>query len=74
MPTGDPVSYSMIEAVVTRLASTGAVRHAPECFNYTFPQEIDDHFLVISDALPNRKLWTYMKVKDLQEFLLLPLI
>ena len=29
-------------------------RHGPECFNYSFPQELDDKFLVISDTLEGK--------------------
>jgi hypothetical protein len=41
----------MEHAVVGRLMGYGVVRHGAECFNYYFPQEIDDEFLVISDRL-----------------------
>lgn len=66
---GDLTSNAIMEEAVARCASTGSVRHASECFNYTFPQEMDDHYLVISDNLPHGKLWTYMNVPDLQKFL-----
>lgn len=48
----DPKSYTMMKGAVHRLRGNGAVRHGPECFNYSFPQELDDKFLVISDTLP----------------------
>lgn len=64
---GDPTSQSMIETAVTRLAkSTGAVRHGAECFNYFFPQEIDDHFLIV---YPGNKIWKYVSTKELQNIL-----
>ena len=47
----DPKSYTTIKGVVHRLRGNGAVRHGPECFNYSFPQELDEKFLVISDTL-----------------------
>ena len=46
---GDPTSYSLIEGVVATTAGCGAVRHGAECFNFYFPQELDDAFLI---ALP----------------------
>ena len=64
---GDPTSYSMIEASVKRSAkSYGAVRHGAECFNYFFPQELDEHFLVV---FPGNKIWKYVSAKELQTIL-----
>jgi len=48
----DPMSYAIMTGAVDRLKESGAVRHGPECFNYGFPQELDDSFLVVSDTLP----------------------
>mmetsp|Transcript_304 Transcript_304/g.544 ORF Transcript_304/g.544 Transcript_304/m.544 type:complete len:856 (+) Transcript_304:135-2702(+) len=65
---GDEVSYDIISKAVWKLRRTGAVRHGPESFNFYFPQEIDDYFLVVSDhfgAVP----WRYLTEKDLREFL-----
>lgn len=60
---GDPTSYSMIEASVHRSAKTcGAVRHGPECFNFFFPQELDDHFLVV---FPGNQIWKYVNQQEL---------
>mmetsp|Transcript_23261 Transcript_23261/g.56125 ORF Transcript_23261/g.56125 Transcript_23261/m.56125 type:complete len:496 (-) Transcript_23261:36-1523(-) len=60
---GDPTSYSIIEASVQRSAKTcGAVRHGPECFNFFFPQELDDKFLII---LPGSEMWKYVNEKEL---------
>eukprot|EP00970_Alexandrium_tamarense_P003874 scaffold640_cov180-Alexandrium_tamarense.AAC.8 len=65
---GDPTSYSMIEAAVGRSSKTcGAVRHGPECFNYFFPQDLDEELLVI---FPGNKIWKYVTVKELQSILL----
>jgi len=47
----------------------GAVRHGAECFNYYFPQEIDEKFLVISDTLPGKLPWKYVDVDELQQML-----
>jgi hypothetical protein len=48
----------------------GALRHGAECFNYYFPQDLDDEFLVISEDLPGKDHWTYMNAEEVQEFLL----
>ena len=52
MGYADPRSSVMMEGAVYSLSENGAVRHGPECFNYSFPQPLDDKFLVISDTLP----------------------
>ena len=49
---GDPTSVKLIADVVIELEGCGAVRHGAECFNYYFPQELDDEFLVIWDGFP----------------------
>jgi len=66
---GDPKSYAIMEDVVGRLKNNGAVRHGAECFNYCFPQELDDHFLVVSDDLGGNVPWKYVGVKELQDIL-----
>ena len=65
---GDPKSYAIMKHAVKRLEEFGAVRHGAECFNYYFPQELDDEFLVIGGNLGGRK-YKYMKRSELQEFL-----
>ena len=47
---GDPTSYDLIGQVVDATASCGAVRHGAECFNFLFPQDLDDEFLVVWDG------------------------
>eukprot|EP00956_Cyclotella_meneghiniana_P042373 scaffold248438_cov104-Cyclotella_meneghiniana.AAC.4 len=54
---GDPKSYEIISVAVSRLNETGCVRHGAECFNYFFPQDIDDTLLIISDTLPGKRKW-----------------
>jgi hypothetical protein len=54
---GDPKSYSIMKSAVSRLRLTGAVRHGAECFNYYFPQDLDDEYLVIANDLPGNKPW-----------------
>mmetsp|Transcript_30249 Transcript_30249/g.90059 ORF Transcript_30249/g.90059 Transcript_30249/m.90059 type:complete len:402 (+) Transcript_30249:1401-2606(+) len=67
---GDPVSYSVIEHATSRTESFGgAVRHGPECFNYKFPQELDNEFLVVSDILPSPVPWIYVTEPELRELL-----
>jgi hypothetical protein len=65
---GDPKSYGIMEKAALRLKDTGAVRHGSECFNYGFPQEIDETFLLVSDTLENVP-WQYLNVKELQALL-----
>jgi hypothetical protein len=48
----------------------GAVRHGAECFNYYFPQDLDDEFLVISEDLPGKDHWAYMNAEEVQNFLI----
>ena len=66
---GDPKSYSIMKNAVSRLGHSGAVRHGAECFNYYFPQDLDDEFLVIANDLPNGKPWAYVDVEGLQNIL-----
>ena len=39
---GDPTSSMLISDVVDCTASCGAVRHGAECYNFYFPQDLDD--------------------------------
>jgi hypothetical protein len=65
---GDPKSYGIMERAAEQMIDTGAVRHGSECFNYYFPQEIDDNFLLISDTLEPVP-WKYCNVQELQAIL-----
>lgn len=69
---GDPKSYSLMELAVARLNKDGCVRHGAECFNYYFPQELDDHFLVIGEGMSETEglPWKYVNVEGLQEILM----
>ena len=67
---GDPKSYEIIEVGVSRLSSTGCVRHGAECFNWFFPQEMDDEFLIISDTLGGNIKWKKVNAEELQEILI----
>lgn len=66
---GDPTSYSLMEDAIERLANVGPVRHGAECFNYFFPQDLDEEYLVICDALPGKVSCKYMGVEGLLEYL-----
>jgi hypothetical protein len=63
-----PKSYAIMKYAVHRLEEFGAVRHGAECFNYYFPQELDDEFLVIGGNLDGAK-YKYMTLPELQTFL-----
>ncbi len=67
---GDPKSYCIMENAIGRLRKNGAVRHGSECFNYFFPQELDEQFLVISGNFPDNVPWRYLNVKELQDYLM----
>ena len=71
---GDPISYSIMEEAANTLTSgntrNGAVRHGAECFNYYFPQDLDEEFLVISEHLPGTDHWAYMNAEEVQDFLI----
>jgi len=68
---GDPTSYQLIGDVVDQLLECGAVRHGAECFNYGFPQELDEEFLVIWDRYESLtgKPWEMLNEKELLKFL-----
>jgi len=66
---GDPVTCRMIEGLTSFLASTsGAVRHGAECFNFYFPQELDQSFLVCWHGFENVP-WKYLEQPQLRDFL-----
>ena len=69
---GDMESYRLMKLAVGCLSNDGSVRHGAECFNYYFPQELDEHFLVIGDGLNenNGPPWCYVDVASLQKILL----
>mmetsp|Transcript_15220 Transcript_15220/g.22426 ORF Transcript_15220/g.22426 Transcript_15220/m.22426 type:complete len:607 (+) Transcript_15220:125-1945(+) len=66
---GDPKSYNIMKYGAGRLDETGAVRHGAECFNYYFPQELDEQFLIICNNLPGKLPWKYVNARELQGFL-----
>jgi len=66
---GDRISTNLIAQIVQATLSVGAIRHSSECFNYIFPQDFDDEYLIIWDKFPD-KPWSYKSEEDLREFLL----
>mmetsp|Transcript_74396 Transcript_74396/g.147848 ORF Transcript_74396/g.147848 Transcript_74396/m.147848 type:complete len:205 (-) Transcript_74396:384-998(-) len=62
----------MIEGSVQRSVEllNGAVRHAAESFNFYWPQELDDDFLVIWDGHNSKVHWKHMGPADLRAFLI----
>eukprot|EP00928_Gymnodinium_smaydae_P020198 TRINITY_DN17811_c0_g3_i1.p1 TRINITY_DN17811_c0_g3~~TRINITY_DN17811_c0_g3_i1.p1 ORF type:complete len:867 (+),score=146.38 TRINITY_DN17811_c0_g3_i1:128-2728(+) len=66
---GDPTSYRLMGDIIAQTAPCGAVRHGAECFNFYFPQELDDEYLVIWESFPD-KPWSYMSEAGLRRFLL----
>ena len=68
---GDPKTYSIMECAVGRLGDSGAVRHGAECFNYYFPQDLDDELLIIDGDAPAGEVpWKYVSKDELKEFLI----
>jgi hypothetical protein len=68
----DPKTKFIFKHAIDRLSKTGAVRHGAECYNYYFPQELDEELLVISDELPDNyagKNWVYVNQNDLKTIL-----
>jgi len=65
---GDPTSYRLIGDIVAETSPCGAVRHGAECFNFYFPQELDDEYLVIWEGFPD-KPWEYKHEELLRAFL-----
>jgi hypothetical protein len=66
---GDPTSYRLVGDVVNETKDCGAIRHGAECFNYYFPQELDDEYLVVWDGFPE-KPWEYRTEQTMREFLM----
>jgi len=66
---GDPTSYRLIGDIVTETRDCGAIRHGAESFNYYFPQELDDDYLVVWDGFPD-KPWAYKNEAQVRQFLL----
>mmetsp|Transcript_46708 Transcript_46708/g.90101 ORF Transcript_46708/g.90101 Transcript_46708/m.90101 type:complete len:635 (-) Transcript_46708:153-2057(-) len=68
---GDETSYRLVERVVDATSSTGAVRHGAECFNFSFPQELDEHYLIVWEGFSctTGVPWEYKSEPELRKFL-----
>jgi len=66
---GDPTSTKLISKVIAHTAPCGAVRHGAECFNFYFPQEVDNEYLIIWDGFSGTP-WAYKNETELKAFLL----
>jgi len=66
---GDTISTSIIEHMCSRPGNYGAVRHAAECFNYYWPQELDEEYLICWEGYADIK-WRYVTPEGLRDFLL----
>ena len=67
---GDPMSYSIVENTVGSLQSSGAVRHGSECFNYYFPQAMDEEYLIIYPEYFGDLPYKYVNQHELRQFLI----
>jgi len=66
---GDAKSYGIVKNAVTFLQESGAVRHGAECFNFYFPQDLDEEWLIVSESLPDDPKWRYVGAEELLDFL-----
>jgi len=76
---GESTSTALISDVVEATALCGAVRHGAECFNFWFPQELDDQYLIVWDGYsepnwapgsPGTLPWKDVREPELRQFLL----
>lgn len=82
---GDSMSYRFISEAIQATKETGAVRHGAECFNFYFPQELDEEYLVVWDGFNSGRMpvrrsqisnednscgWEYFDEDELREFLI----
>lgn len=66
---GDSTSCRLIEGIIEHTKATGAVRHGAECFNFSFPQPLDEEYLVVWSGFDNPP-WAYKDEPELRAFLL----
>jgi len=65
---GDKLHYSIIEHATEATKLSGAVRHAAECYNFYWPQDLDDEFLVVWEGYKGTP-WRYVNPSQLRHFL-----
>jgi hypothetical protein len=66
---GDVTSIALVQEITKTLQHCGAIRHGAECFNYHFPQELDEEFMIVWEHFEG-KPWRYDTECDLRKFLL----
>jgi len=66
---GDPLHYAMIKHATEATKLTGAVRHAAECYNFYWPQDLDDEFMVVWEGYKGTP-WRYLNPSQLRHFLI----
>lgn len=65
---GDQASVELIKAKIHFTQNSGSVRHGAECFNFHFPQELDEEFLIIWEGFLEH--WRYVSELELRSFLI----
>jgi len=65
---GDPKTSEVTVALAGALSVSGAVRHGAECFNFFFPQDLDDEYLIIWDGFTHLN-WKNVGPGALRKFL-----
>lgn len=65
---GDELHYSIVEHAAEALKMSGAVRHAAECYNFYWPQDLDDELLVVWEGFSGTP-WRYFNPAQLRNFL-----
>ena len=65
------MSRSFIKHAISNSIShlNGAVRHAAESFNYYWPQELDDDYLVVWEGFHGGVHWRHLGPAELRAFL-----
>jgi hypothetical protein len=66
---GDAKTTELTKKLVEAVHISGAVRHGAECFNFSFPQDLDDEYLIIWDGFAALS-WKNVNPKQLRKFLL----
>lgn len=66
---GDNTSVGLVRVITQAVLSSGAIRHGAECFNFHFPQELDDEYLIVWEGCKGDP-WMYVNEEDLRAFLL----
>merc|ERR1719446_1261240 len=52
---GDDTSVGLVKIICNAVISSGAIRHGAECFNFHFPQELDEEYLIVWDGYTQGK-------------------